>query len=346
MNDFQPDYFSPSPEDEHDYNFVEASKIIKDICSNYKILETVGQIGAISGLGVNSKNIRLDCEQNSYLLKFWNTHDLNRINEICKILIHVNHDGITAPYPIQNNESCVTTVIDNQVVTLFTYIQGSIFVPKIHDLENYFSDVSYLFLSLKNIGLYKEELSNLVDVDSLCFTLLNLCDNKDSYFFYNFPESMEILLSIKNHLLKSLDLYSKNIIPNFNQFSHFDLHPRNILQLSNNRYAFLDFESCDMYDPSLAWGYTLIKILRQVLVGSVDTKLPSKMGSDAMNLIKNLPFAENLQVELLPTFGRVEIMRRLTYIANAYNTFNSSEWISMFPVQIQLLKESLIIFDQ
>lgn len=345
MKDFQPDYFSPSPEDGYVYNFVEASKFIKDICSSYKILETVNQIGEISSFGVNSKNIKLDCEENSYLLKFWNTRDLNRINEICKILIHINYEGINAPYPIQNNESRPTTIVNNQVVTLFTFIQGSIFIPKIYDLENYFSEVSNLFVSLKNIGQKKDKSSNLLDVDSLCFTLINLCDNKSSYFFIKFPESMEILLSIKNQLLKSLALYSKSIVPNLNQFSHFDLHPRNILQLSNNRYAFLDFESCDMYDPNLAWGYTLIKILRQVLVGNVESRLPSKIGGDAMSLVKNLAFAENLQVDLLPAFGRVEIMRRLTYIANAYETFNSAEWISMFPIQIQLLRESLIIFD-
>jgi dTDP-4-dehydrorhamnose reductase len=65
-----------------------------------------------------------------------------------------------------------------------------------------------------------------------------------------------------------------------------------------------------------------------------------------LKLIENLPFAEMLLVDLLPIFGRVEIMRRLAYIANAYENGNSTEWISMFPVQIQLLRESLIMFDQ
>jgi thiamine kinase-like enzyme len=346
LKDFQPDYFSSTIENAYPYKFLNSKIAFNELHKNYIDLENITQISSVSGYGVNSQNIKIVSKGQSYLLKFWNTPDINRINEVCQILNHVNRDDVNAPIPIYNCDSNYTSIIENKIATLFTFIEGSVFTPKLFDLPSYFSEVNKLFVSLKNFNYEKNWLPKMLDIDAMSFSITNLCENKNSYFYDNYYESMKILMTVKSQLLESLDTYSKQFMFTQFQYSHYDLHPKNILQLSKGNFAFLDFESCDMYDPNLAWGFSLIKILRQVLVDSQDPKLPVKIGPSSLKLIKNLPFAEMLLVDLLPIFGRVEIMRRLTYIANAYENGNSTEWISMFPVQIQLLRESLIMFDQ
>lgn len=346
MKDFQPDYFSSTIENAYPYKFLNSKIAFNELRKNYIDLENITQISSVSGYGVNSQNIKIVSKGQSYLLKFWNTPDTNRINEVCQILNHVNRDDVNAPIPIYNCDSNYTSIIENKIATLFTFIEGSVFTPKLFDLPSYFSEVNKLFVSLKNFNYEKSKLPKMLDVDAMSFSITNLSENKNSYFYDNYYESVKILMTVKTQLLESLDTYSKHFMFTQFQYSHYDLHPKNILQLSKDNFAFLDFESCDMYDPNLAWGFSLIKILRQVLVDSQDPKLPVKIGPSSLKLIKNLPFAEMLLVDLLPIFGRVEIMRRLTYIANAYENGNSTEWISMFPVQIQLLRESLIMFDQ
>jgi len=346
LKDFQPDYFSSTIEKTYPNKELISNDIIYEIHKNYRNLESIIQISTISGYGVNSQNIKIVSGGQSFLLKFWNTPDINRINEVCQILNHVNSDGINAPIPIYNCDSNYTSTIDKRVATLFIFIDGSIFMPELSDLPIYFPEVSKLFVSLRNFNCKKNKLPKVIDVDTISTSIINLCENKNSYFYENYFESIKILLTIKNQLFQSLDTYSKQFMFTQNQYSHYDLHPRNILQLPTANYAFLDFESCDMYDPNLAWGFTLIKILRQILVDSRDPNLPTKIGPSSLELIKNLPFAEKLNVDLLPIFGRVEIMRRLAYITNAYQNGKSTEWISMFPVQIQLLRESLIMFDR
>lgn len=346
MKDFQPDYFSLTPTTEKTCDLLKSEVALDDILKNYKFLESITRITRISDYGVNSQNIKIESQGQFYVLKFWSRIDTNRINEICETLNYVSADGINVPIPIRNHDSIYTSIIEKQIATLFLYIEGSVFLPTLTDLPNYFYEVSNLFESLKNIGLTKDISPKLLDTESMSVSIINLCNNKNSYFFDNFSESMDVLTEIKSQLLKSLKVYSQKATNTQIQFSHYDLHPKNILQLPKNNYAFLDFESCDVYDSNLAWGFTLVKILRQALVGSQDLKLPAKVGSGSLDLIKKLTFAERLHVDFLPDFGRAEIIRRLVYIVKAYEDSKSTEWISMFPVQIQLLRESLIMFDQ
>ena len=64
----------------------------------------------------------------------------------------------------------------------------------------------------------------------------------------------------------------------------------------------------------------------------------------ALDLIQNQEFADALTVPLLPVFGRVEVLRRLTYIIDEFENYNSETWLSMLPIQVQLLRESYILF--
>ena len=71
---------------------------------------------------------------------------------------------------------------------------------------------------------------------------------------------------------------------------------------------------------------------------------PIIVGEKSLDLIRNQEFANKLIVPLLPVFGRVEVMRRLTYIINEFEHNNSETWLSVLPIQVQLLRESYILF--
>ena len=189
------------------------------------------------------------------------------------------------------------------------------------------------------------EYSNLYpDPELISSTLNRTVMNNSSELEIRFPGEFIKLKEIYKKLLIDLEMYPTITNNNEKQFSHYDLHPKNILKQKKDNYAFLDFESCGVLDPNIAWGFTLIKILRQVMAGSEIILDPIIVGKKSLDLIQDQEFADTLTVPLLPVFGRVEVMRRLTYIIDEFENYNSETWLSVLPIQVQLLRESYILF--
>ena len=89
-------------------------------------------------------------------------HLVQLLNEVCQILNHVNRDDVNAPIPIYNCDSNYTSIIESKIATLFTFIEGSVFTPKLIDLPSYFSGVNKLFVSLKNFNYEKSHQNFLI----------------------------------------------------------------------------------------------------------------------------------------------------------------------------------------
>jgi hypothetical protein len=344
LKDFQPDYFSVTS--------IEFPSIpLNDLRETENILKVhfplVGRIlGAknLSGLGINSSNIKIISETGDYVLKYWSSKDLNKINQICRILLHLNSEGISAPIPITTIKNKFTFEFENRTVTLFNYLDGEIFKPNVSDLQSYFASTSKLFISLGKFNDNSKYHSLNLDTELISNTLNQILKNNSFELAVKLQDDFINLKAIHKKLLLDLKKYSTTIHNTEKQFSHYDLHPRNILKLRKHNYAFLDFESCIFSDPNIAWGFTLIKILREVMARSQVILDPIEVGKTTLDLIQNQEFADKLIVSLLPVFGRVEIMRRLTYIINDLINYNSKTWLSMLPIQVQLLRESYILF--
>lgn len=344
MKDFQPDYFSIASINYSSIplkNLHEIENILKE---QFPTIGRILEAKNLSGLDINSSNMKITSETGNYILKYWSSKDLNRINQICRILSHLNSEGITAPVPVVTMQNEFIFEFQKCNVTLFNYLDGEIFQPMFSDLQSYFMSISNLFISLKKFNDISKNY-NLSPDPELISNILNRTEaNNTSELAIRFPGEFIKLKEIHKKLLGDLEKYSTITHNSKKQFSHYDLHPKNILKQKKDNYAFLDFESCVISDPNIAWGFTLIKILRQVMAGSEVILDPIIVGKKSLDLIQDQEFADTLAVPLLPVFGRVEVLRRLTYIIDEFENYNSETWISVLPIQVQLLRESYILF--
>ena len=344
MKDFQPDYFSVTTLNYSNVPLKNLHEIINILKEKFPTVDRVLDAKSLSGLNINSSNIKITSGNGNYILKYWSSQDLDRINQICKILLHLNSEGVSVPVPVTTAGNEYIFEFEKANITLFNYIDGEIFQPVFADLRSYFASVSNLFISLRKLDVDSKNYNLYPDPELISNTLNRVVNNNSSELEIRFPGDFIKLKVIQKKLLSDLERYSTITHNNEKQFSHYDLHPKNILKQKNDNYAFLDFESCVISDPNIAWGFTLIKILRQVIAGSEVILDPIIVGKKALDLIQNQEFADALTVPLLPVFGRVEVLRRLTYIIDEFEKYNSETWLSMLPIQVQLLRESYILF--
>ena len=344
MKDFQPDYFSVTTLNYSNVPLKNLHEIINILKEKFPTVDRVLDAKSLSGLNINSSNIKITSGNGNYILKYWSSQDLDRINQICKILLHLNSEGVSVPVPVTTTGNEYIFEFEKANITLFNYIDGEIFQPVFADLRSYFASVSNLFISLRKLDVDNKNYNLYPDPELISNTLNRVVNNNSSELEIRFPGDFIKLKVIHKKLLSDLERYSTITHDNEKQFSHYDLHPKNILKQKNDNYAFLDFESCVISDPNIAWGFTLIKILRQVIAGSEVILDPIIVGKKALDLIQNQEFADALTVPLLPVFGRVEVLRRLTYIIDEFENYNSETWLSMLPIQVQLLRESYILF--
>lgn len=344
MKDFQPDYFSVTSINHSNVPSESLHEIENMLKEQFPIVEIVLDAKNLSGLDINSSNIKIKSGTGNYILKHWSSKDFDRINQVCRILLHLNSEGISVPVPLTTVENEFVFEFKKGNVTLFNYLDGEIFQPMLSDLQSYFASISNLFISLRKFNDDSKNYNLYPDPKLISDTLNRAVMNDSSKLEIRFPRDFIKLKELYRKLLSDLESYSTITHKNEKQFSHYDLHPKNILKQKKDNYAFLDFESCAISDPNIAWGFTLIKILRQVMAGSQVIIDPITVGKKSLDLIQDQEFAGMLTVPLLPVFGRVELMRRLTYIINEFENYNSETWLSVLPIQVQLLRESYILF--
>ena len=344
MKDFQPDYFSIASINYSSVPLKSLHEIENMLKKQFPIVEMVLDAKNLSGLDINSSNIKIKSGTGNYMLKHWSSKDFDRINQICRILLHLNSEGISVPVPVSTIENEFIFKFKKGNVTLFNYLDGEIFQPMFSDLQSYFVSISNLFISLRKFNDENKNYNLYPDPELISNTLNRTVMNNSSELEKRFPGDFIKLKEIYKKLLSDIERYPTFTHNNEKQFSHYDLHPKNILKQKKDNYAFLDFESCVISDPNIAWGFTLIKILRQVMAGSEVILDPIIVGKKSLDLIQDQEFADSLTVPLLPVFGRVEVMRRLTYIIDEFENYSSETWLSMLPIQVQLLRESYILF--
>jgi len=344
LKDFQPDYFSVTSINYSSVPLKSLHEIENILKERFPIVEGVMDAKNLSGLDINSSNIKITSKTGNYILKYWSSKDSDRISQICRMLLHLNSEGISVPVPLTTMENEFVFEFKKGNVTLFNYLGGEIFQPMFSDLQSYFASISNLFISLRKFNDDSKNYNLYPDPELISNTLNRAVMNDSSKLEIRFPGDFIKLKEIHRKLLSDLESYSTITHNNEKQFSHYDLHPKNILKQKKDNYAFLDFESCAISDPNIAWGFTLIKILRQVMAGSQVILDPIIVGKKSLDLIQDQKFADMLTVPLLPVFGRVELMRRLTYIIDEFEHYNSETWLSVLPIQVQLLRESYILF--
>lgn len=346
MKDFQLDFFSINNEESKQIKEDNDFEVINVVESQFPSIGEVKKTYKLGGLGVNSKNYKIFSETGTYTYKLWGTKDPLRISEVSNISRFLDSKGINVPIPIESGKGDDYFHGNDGLVSLLTFIEGQLYNPTTSDLSNYFYSTSELF---ENLRLYETSDQhqppfevNLIKLENSIGRGIN---SKLFWIENNLQEDYVRLTEIYPRILedmRSFLLVKKTINK---QFSHFDLHPRNILKIGPNKFGFLDFEACGYMNPHTAWGFTLIKILRQTVAGSKANINPTKLGFNALETIGSTSFGNRLDVFSLPLFGRMEILRRLSFIIDDYLNNKSVTWLPMLTIQVQLLRESYLLFE-
>lgn len=345
MRDFQPDFFSVNSDEPKSGGEVSNLQIMEVIHSQFPSIGEVKRTVELGGVGINSRNYKILAETGSYTFKLWGTNDPMRISEVSKISRFLDSKNICVPVPIRSAAGADYIKNDEKLASLLTFIEGELYSPSESDLPHYFNSISQLFEALREYKKSSEHyLRYEVDSTNLGISISRGLDSELIWIKNGLQDQHTSLTEIYPKILEDIRIFSLANKSFENQFSHFDLHPRNILKTSQDEFGFLDFEACGFMDPQIAWGFTLVKILRQVIAGSDVKTDPSKLGKDALELIRSTNFGSRLDVFYLPVFGRIEILRRLSLIIDDYLDNESSTWLPMLPIQIQLLKESYLLF--
>ncbi len=347
MKEFELDFFSNTNVAPRELPKSEALLIHAYVKNFYPRIGRVKFIYSFGSLDINSRNLKVVTEVGVFTLKFWENTPRKRLDEIIKILLYLQSQEIRIPIPIGNRMGEYLSGSTHEIATLFSYVHGELYSPTLDNLGLFFEATGQLFSSLSKITTARDlsttYFASPVEIQNSIKQSL-----KSNYLWEELDstELQECLTSMWPLINKDLDLFANLNHLVHPQFSHYDLHPKNVVFDQSEGFGFLDFASCAISNPNIAWGFLLIKNLRQAVVSSDKHGNAKLIASRAVADLQKIDFAQNLDVLNLPIYGRYEIARRLAYILDEYTKKGTKTWISMLPVQIRLLKESYLLFGE
>ena len=347
MSDFEPDFFSitdiPLMQPKEKF----ALQITEIIKNNYSCIGELIEIYSFNSLELNSRNVKIVTDSGEFVLKGWTRTTIERVHEIVEVLNFLQFENLRVPGPVRNDSGKDLSFFNEASFTLFRFVEGDLFNPTENNIEEFFNATGMLFSKLKE---YKAgTFTTTFKYPSPLFIQNSLASAINDPSIWRVAEttnSRETLKQILPLIARDLKSFPTEFDQGKLQYSHYDLHPKNVVTDQNQGFGFLDFDSCAISNPNIAWGYLLIKNLRQAIVNGTDRDSPSELALKALFHLRNTEFAQNLDVGNLPLYGRYEISRRLAYIIDEYLINKSTTWMNMLPIQIQLLRESYILFEE
>jgi len=347
MNPFEPDFFSFSKPIWYDCN-EERSNEIQNLVSQYfpfldKLEKQIRQVG---GIEINSNNYSFETQQGKFLLKKWGISlKLNDINVICKLSSYLTKRNLPVSKLISAINQSFIISYKNQFWSLFQFDNSDFFSGTIQELKSVAKATGKLF---KNLSIIDDIFVSLKKPD--------ICSPEDYQLFKDFfanPEmvykvfhdsEIELLKSNRNLLQNEVELvFNSNLNLGIFQFSHFDLHPHNILVNQCEVSSFLDLDSIRLMESGYALGFASLKLCRQSVV---KTGLKPKDVADIWlnNLTESLPDNK----EFFPFIGDLaiaEVLRRIAIILRLNIVDNNPQWNAFLPVQLNHLQEARLLFN-
>ena len=347
MNPFEPDFFSSSKPVWYDC-LEDRSSEIRKLFSHYfpflnKLENKVKQVG---GIEINSNNYCIENPQGKFLLKKWGI-SLNSIdiNGICELTSYLSKRNLPVSKIIPAFNQSLVISYNNHYWSLFQFDNSDFYTGTVQELKSVAQATAMLF---KNLSYIDDNLFSLKKPDILSAKDYQLFQeffaNPD--IFYNvFKDSeIELLKSNKNLLQNEIEMvFNSNLNLGLFQFSHFDLHPHNILVNQGEVSSFLDLDSIRLMESGYALSFASLKLCRQSVV---KTSLKPKEVADIWlnNLAESLPNNK----EFFPFIGDLaiaEVLRRIAIILRLNIVDSNPQWNAFLPVQLNHLQEARLLFN-
>jgi hypothetical protein len=347
LKEFELDFFSHTTVELSKLPESESLVVQEFIKSFYPSIGKVISIYSFGSLDINSRNMKINTELGSFTLKFWESAPYKRLNEIIEILLFLHSEDIRIPIPIANNVGGYISGLQHEKVSVFHFVEGELYTPRQDNLGLFFEATGQLFSKLSKMSkVWNVSRPTIYLPIEIGNSIKQSLGDDRLWAELDAIDLQECLASLWPLINKDLDLFSRLNHVHQAQYSHFDLHPKNVVFDRDKGFGFLDFASCAISNPNIAWGFLLIKNLRQAVVNSDENDNVKLLVSRAASDLQKIDFAQNLDVVHLPIYGRYEIARRLAYILDEYTKLGGKTWLNMLPVQIRLLKESYLLFGE
>ncbi len=347
MNPFEPDFFSSSKPIWYDCLEERSNEIRKLVSHHFPSLDKLeNKVKQVGGIELNSNNYCIENTQGKFLLKKWGISlNLNDINGICELTFSLNKRNLPVSKLIPAFNQSLVISYNNQYWSLFEFDSSDLYSGTIQELKSVAKSTGILFTNLSNIddnlvSLKKPDICSLNDYQ----LFKNFFDNPDVLYNVIKDSEVEFLKSNKNLLQNEVELvFNSNLNLGIFQFSHFDLHPHNILVDKGEVSSFLDLDSIRLMESGYALGFASLKLCRQSVV---KTGLKPKDVADIWlnNLAEYLPDNK----EFFPFIGDLaiaEVLRRIAIILRQNIIESNPQWNAFLPVQLNHLQEARLLFN-
>ena len=347
MSPFEPDFFSSSKPVWFDCLEERSNEIRKLISHYFPFLDEFDNIlKQVGGIEINSNNYCIENSQGKFLLKKWGASlNLNDINGICELTASLTKRNLPVSRIIPAFNQSLVISYYNQYWSLFQFDNSDFYSGTVQELKSVAQAIGILFTNLSNID------DNLVSLKKP-----DICSQNDYQLFkdfFNKPEvvynvikdsEVELLKSNKNILQNEVELvFNSNFKLGIFQFSHFDLHPHNILVKHEEVSSFLDLDSIRLMESGYALGFASLKLCRQSVV---KTGLKPKDIADIWlnNLAECLPDNKEF-FPFISDLAIAEALRRIAIILRLNIVDSNPQWNAFLSVQLNHLKEARLLFN-
>lgn len=307
---------------------------------------SIKKIQQVGGIEINSSNYSIETSEGRFLLKKWGDSLTNTaINEICRLTSGLTAKKIPISKLITSIDQSFVVNIYNNKWSLFEFVEGDYFSGTIQELGSVAMEVGLLFNNLAEVDIKSESLQNPEIRSANDLELFkNFFINTNSFLDLFKEKERELLISYKELLQSEVDqIYNSRFDLGKFQFSHFDLHPHNILIKNGKLSSFLDIDSIRLIHSGYALSFASLKLCRQCVVKT--GKTPKDVAGIWIDLLSESMPQNNQWIPFIADLAIAEVMRRIAIILRLNLIDRNPQWNNFLLVQLNHLKEARLLFN-
>lgn len=343
MKIFQPDNFSPYKikYKKIPRSLINFEKILNKYFSYYQII----RISQLDRKEINSENfqivIKISGKQKKVLLrKNKILSNSEQVNFYLRLLIRLAGEGVPVSEVIRNKNNWVFTIVDNNIYTLFKFIES-----------NHFKPSEKAFVAVAEAGARMHAAFNRLDKKSVS-RIKHLSGRSNAYFNkikkYSLADFEKIKGLIKNkksisepeksflaavpliaETIKKINVCKRDIKKLSLGVIHSDLHPHNILMQGNYVGAIIDFDSVRLSQQGRDIASIIYRFGRQFFVAS-NVANKKQMATRLKNIFLDKyceirPLSEKEKL-LLPILLKDEFLTKLLFVLKGIYEENNLAW--------------------
>lgn len=321
-----------------------------DINKNIKLKKKIGNLNSAyvrKGLKINSSNFKINFKNKIFLLKKWNNNkylsDIKKINNINQFLSK-KFKHISKIIKVDRKNEFL---LGKNYWTLYHFIEGNHFSGEIKELRDTSRKIGLLFKNMSNLNIKSKLIygPKYFTKDNE-LTIKKIIKKRKSWNRIFGKKLGTKLSSNWDFILKTYNSNKKYKLRGLKmQYSHYDLHPHNMILNKKKLITFLDCESIKYMNPGYALAFSCLKLCKQSMIksGRIDKNNSKKLLDIFVDQVSlNYPSVKKISKNFF-YYSSTEVIRRLLIILSL-NLKGNKVWNKVLSIQIDHLKEAKMLF--